>query len=105
MLGLAAEVEREEEEVGAWGAEKEVSHPCSGWQRRALLAWAHGGELGVQLMQEDGASEVAWGAEEIHLHLLEQLVEVIQLEPGVAVPLQLHRGDGGVSQKLVARWL
>ena len=68
-----------------------------------MLAWAHGGELGVQLMQGDGASEVAWGAEEIHLHLLEQLVEVIQLEPGVAVPLQLHRGDGGVSQKLVAR--
>ena len=76
--------------MGAWGAEKEVSHPFSGWQRRALLAWGHGGEHGVQLVQGDGASEVAWGAEKIHLHLPAHLVEVIQLEPGIAVPLQLH---------------
>ena len=58
--------------MGAWGAGKEGSHPCLGRQRRALLTWGHGGEFGVHLVQQGGASEVAEeGVEEIHqLHLL-----------------------------------
>ena len=58
--------------MGAWGAGKEGSHPCSGWQKRALLTWGHGGEICAHLVQQGGASEVAEeGVEEIHqLHLL-----------------------------------
>ena len=40
-----------------------------------LLACQHGGEVGVHLMQQEGASEVAEGVEEIlQLHLLGQMV-------------------------------
>ena len=40
-----------------------------------LLACQHGGEVDVHLMQQEGASEVAEGVEEIlQLHLLGQTV-------------------------------
>ena len=40
-----------------------------------LLACQHGGEVDVHLMQQEGASEVAEGVEEIlQLHLLGQMV-------------------------------
>ena len=40
-----------------------------------LLAGQHGGEVDVHLMQQEGASEVAEGVEEIlQLHLLGQMV-------------------------------
>ena len=62
--------------MGAWGAGKEGSHPCLGRQRRALLTWGHGGEFGVHLVQQGGASEVAEGGVEeiLQLHLLGQMV-------------------------------
>ena len=43
--------------------------------RALLLACQHGGEVDVHLMQQEGASEVAEGVEEIlQLHLLGQMV-------------------------------
>ena len=43
--------------------------------RALLLACPHGGEVDVHLMQQEGASEVAEGVEEIlQLHLLGQMV-------------------------------
>ena len=43
--------------------------------RALLLACPHGGEVDVHLMQQEGASEVAKGVEEIlQLHLLGQMV-------------------------------
>ena len=44
-----------------------------------LLACQHGGEVGVHLMQQEGASEVAEGGVEeiLQLHLLEEMVETL----------------------------
>ena len=43
--------------------------------RALLLACPHGGEVDVHLKQQEGASEVAEGVEEIlQLHLLGQMV-------------------------------
>ena len=47
--------------------------------RALLLACQHGGEVGVHLMQQEGASEVAEGGVEeiLQLHLLEEMVETL----------------------------
>ena len=46
--------------------------------RALLLACQPGGEPGVHLVQQEGASEVVEGVEEIlQLHILEQMVETL----------------------------
>ena len=53
-----------------------------------LLACQHGGEVDVHLMQQEGASEVAEGVEEIlQLHLLGQMVGETLMGPLAGEPL------------------
>ena len=56
---------------------------------RALLqACQHGGEVDVHLVQQEGASEVAEGVEEIlQLHLLEEMGGDPDGAPGWGAPL------------------